>query len=508
MSGRLGWSGGVGVVMLFVLSGGMGCERLEPAPPPVPPPPRSPPSLDGTGQVRVRVVSEKDQGPLAGAMVALLKGRPSDVTGPLEYALSDGSGVAFFSATPAGEFNLCARGAGHGERCEENVGLVGGGTVSRTLVLPPGGSVRGQVLLPDGSPAVGVRLMAQRGQWFSPSMPSQAVTDVLGNYHLEGMTPGLSDVTLFVPPSFPFLAEGRTALHEVEVEEGETARLDVQLREFVAVVVKPYREGTPGGADRQSESEERVDAVSVSVPLAYWGEGQWGGRVEAGVHQAHVSAFDGMVAFLGRRKVALKPGAPAVIEVGFTKRYVLNGFSGKASPDAPPRFEFSGHVLLPDGSPASGVRIAVQKPREPSYGCGNLPVWYRHIRFDGSAFAVKLLTAQDTVFAWLDNGLAGSVTVSGEKGGRVVADIQLKKTGAIKGRLKVDAETLAYSVPAFMFSDPYLFPLKLVERDGRFIVAGLPPGKDTNLLSEGSASHPYVIQAGVAIDVGELPVQQ
>ncbi|MFY2564469.1 MSCRAMM family protein, partial [Corallococcus terminator] len=169
-----------------------------PAPKPSPPRPRAPmtpPTLNGMGLAEVRVVSAQDQRPLAGATVAIIR-RPVHLDQPLESATTDEEGIARIPSATPGIFHLCARGAGHGEDCSLELGLVAGGSITAQLSLPPtpdDAAVIGTVFQPDGTPAQGVRLMA----YSQGRMPLQSITDAQGRYRLEGVRPGSNDIHPF-----------------------------------------------------------------------------------------------------------------------------------------------------------------------------------------------------------------------------------------------------------------------------------------------------------------------
>ncbi|WP_144370081.1 hypothetical protein [Myxococcus stipitatus] len=425
--------------------------------------------------------------------------------------MTDGEGIARFSAAPAGVFTLCARGARHGEFCEVDVGLVAGGTVSSTLLLPPGASIRGQFLHSDGSPAVGVRLMAVSGEsdpW--PRMPTQAVTDFLGNYHLDGVTPGWSNIYLFAPVVFPFSTEGQYTNRVVETVGEMDAQLDLRLGDFVHVSVKPQLRHVRGGAFNPSVSSVSMESVWGSIPLELREDGSWTGRVEAGVHVAEVLASSKGTHFDVERAVSLTSEWSVVIpvkHVSFVPETKEDPGWWPGSGGATEYFELAGHVFLPDGRPASGVRITIRQSGGPTR-CGNGPFVHRHARFEGSGFAVKVPTYQRFVEAWLDNGYAGSRTISGRAGERVVADIQLEEAGAVAGRVGFIPSPTYLQAPYFSFGDGEYHLLKHVAEDGRFVVAGIPPGRYSMRVEQSSKTYQFDVQAGVATELGYLPLDQ
>ena len=251
MTHKVAWRRGVAALVAL---GWGGCGWMEPPrPPPAPvpvallpptrprpPPPLSPPSLDGTGTVQVRVVSTREARPLPGVTVALFR-EPSGLDAPPERTGStDEAGRAVFAELRAGVFTVCARGAQHPEVCNRG-GVVAGGTLSLEPRLAPGAVVVGQVLRADGSPAADVQLTAQAN--LDPGLEErmtwalEARTDAEGRYRLEGLPPG----ELWLRSSSP---EGQGPSHAVEgLKEGEETRFDFRVAGFTPVTVrrKPTR---------------------------------------------------------------------------------------------------------------------------------------------------------------------------------------------------------------------------------------------------------------------------
>ncbi|NTX13662.1 carboxypeptidase regulatory-like domain-containing protein [Myxococcus sp. CA056] len=475
---------------------------LQPAAPhaspsaPSPRPPLTPPTRDGTGLAEVRVVSAQDQRPLAGAMVAIIR-EPVDLANPLESALTDEQGLARFPAALPGHFHLCARGAGHGEDCVPDVGLVAGGTITAHLALPPGATVTGQVLKLDGTPAQGVRLMARGERSVEKWMPTQAITDAQGHYRLDGVSPG----PVYI---HPFSHEGQGLGRDLDVKAGEEARLDIQFAGFTTVTVQPSRSRNRRWSRfKKSNNVDVIESVSVGVPLRRQDDGGWTGNVEVGSHTAHVSGVHGWSTLDGWKKVELAPGVPLSIKVPYDSN--VHGVTiGPPHPPVPHYFELAGHVLMPDGTPAKGARISVMKPTQYWRGCSQSPRYFSQIRFEGSAFVVNPVMGTQTVHAWLDDGRAGSVTVTATEGQRVVADIRLEDTGAVVGHVDVTQEGTYVVGPRLNVDDWLYHPMSFRGADGRFIVAGLPPG-DHFLTMEGSLDkRPFVIEGGARTDLGHL----
>ncbi|NBD09349.1 carboxypeptidase-like regulatory domain-containing protein [Corallococcus silvisoli] len=414
--------------------------------------------MKGQGQVTVRVLDATGSRTLSGARVAII--RESRIESWTEATTSDDSGAAVFAQAHAGLFDVCARGANHGMACETNVGLVAGGELRVELRLPKGGHLEGQVFLPDGSPAQGVMLRIGEDADLS------AWTDTEGRYRLSGLSSGPHVVTLTTQegPAFP---------RQVMMESGEDARLDVRLAGFTDVKVVPIRTGPRKGAV--------VDSVYAGAELSRQKDGSWAGRVEASERNInlYVSGESGGVQVRGHKEVTLSPGIPAVFRVPFGP-WKLPALIWTDTPRqrSPGHFELAGHVVLANGRPAEHVHLVRAKPWDGTARCGNTPPSYERFRFDGSAFVVPFQEGEATLYAWTEDGQAGSVTVTGTQNGRVEANIVLKNTGGITGT--VDATTLKPEDVAgglISLDDRGPPPTQVVHPDGRFFVAGLEPGE-------------------------------
>ncbi|WP_338867461.1 carboxypeptidase-like regulatory domain-containing protein [Myxococcus stipitatus] len=515
------------LVTSFILAGVLGCDSgvstPVSAPAPVQPPPRQPPSLDGTGMVHVRVVSAKDERPLAGVTVVVLRpGETLDLDDPLaRRVMTDGAGVARFSGVAAGEYTLCARGARHGEYCENSVGLVAGGTASSVLPLPPGASLRGQVFFPDGSPAEGVRLRAISAE--SPpwaEIDSEAVTDVMGFYDLGGLTPGVNVIHLQSPFTVPFPSREWYAPQEVTLVGEMDGQWDIRLPALVSIVAKPCHAFRSGKALNLDVSRVSVRQDWREASLSRQEGGLWTGRVEAGVYVFKVDATSEETELSGEREVDVRPGPPVVVPVSCEPVYRGRSFDwahALSSYPEPSSFELAGHVLMPDGTPVRGARISVEWPVSPRvYRCSQWTPSYRHVRFDGSGFAVRLPIDQHQVYAWIDNGLAGHISVSSKNGERVIADIRLRDdVGAVVGRFDFleSSGSMSLRPPTVLFdggplSSPSRYLLTVAEQSGRFVVAGIPLGEHAVFLDGSSTKKHITVRSRVATDVGYLPPAQ
>ncbi|GHH02570.1 hypothetical protein GCM10012319_70960 [Comamonas sp. KCTC 72670] len=484
-----GFRWGIGLSAMATVLGGLGMWRAEQAahpelieilmPEPVrlpslPPLPLPPPAADGLAkQVRVRVLSESNGAPLEGAMVALLRGKV-DLSQPLEAAFTNAEGVALFTEAQGGLFAVCARGAGHAEECEAEVGVVAGGELSVELRLPPGAVVEGQVHHHDGSPAEGVRLMAT-GMGVNGRMtvmPAQAVTDAEGRYRLDGVSPGYVQVTPFAPEG-----PGKARDVEGEVAVGAVARLDVQLAGFAPVTV--HLDIAPNDVDSAD-----VRSVSLSGALRRQPDGSWTGRSEAGKQYVFADGYIGWSSGRAGLAVELTPGVAATFRIPFGHHRIPGLF---LIPMPPPRrdedveasrFELAGRVFLPDGTPVKGgMRVSTEVPMDSFRRCGNEPRIHSHHRFEGSEFVIRPMAGEREVYAWLDDGRAGKVTVRGRVGEMVSADIRLEETGAVVGQLEVEDDYFSDRRRIISVDGMWFGVWHRSNQDGSFIVAGLAPGK-------------------------------
>ncbi|RJS23132.1 carboxypeptidase regulatory-like domain-containing protein [Corallococcus sp. H22C18031201] len=456
------------------------------APSPVP---AEPPTLEGIATVRVRVLSAQQGTPVANAKVVLLRG-PITPASVLESVQTDADGQALFASAHAGLFDVCARGPGHAESCESHVGVVANGALSVELRLPPGASLSGRITGLDGAPAPGVRVVAWGDEMSAWRMPMEAVSDAQGAFRIEGLTPGRVSVS-------PVAAEGRGMYRVLDaIAEGEEGHADLQLAGFTPVTVRlGRRAGKVGKADV-------IQSVTVGdVDLSLQPDGTWRGPVESGSWQLRFQGSNGGGVLGGRQQVTLKPGVLFSTRVAVTpdpdyRRMFIR-------PDPTPRepFELAGHVVLPDGTLASGVSVAVEQPF--SGACGNNPRHYTAHRFEGGGFVVQPRSGSpQTIYAWLPDGRAGSVTFSGEPGEHLTANIQLEETGAVAGHIALGPEARGEGPPSIVIDDRWHGAWQFTHLDGSFLVAGLSPGE--HVLYVKDVSRRFTVKAGQRTELGAL----
>jgi hypothetical protein len=445
--------------------------------------PLAPPTRVGTATVRVRVLSAQTGEPLAGASAGFVlprRGRPVE---PFALTRADASGIATFSTARPGVFTVCAYGPGHAQACERDVGVVAGGTLSVDLRLPAAsGTLLGTVRQQDGAPVEGVRLVAHSSYPVSDTevMTVEALTDAQGAFRLEGLTPGDHLV-------FPHAPQGQGVYRFVEeLEAGEEVRLDIGLAGFAPLTAELM---WPKGEQPDPEVEVTVGHVT----LLRQEDGTYQGNVEAGKTSVRGSDPWGRVA---SHEVKLSPGKPQRVKLpklAFHKGMPIIRPRGK-----PEFFELAGHVLLADGTPVKGMRVSVSKPIDGP--CGNVPREFAHVRFEGSEFVVQPQSGpQDQkVYAWLDDGRAGSVEVSGTPGQRRVAIITLEETGAVTGRLPAQKED---DFPTDIgIDDGWFGAWHFTEPDGSFFVGGLAPG--AHVLKVGDQELPFTVRARERTELG------
>lgn len=361
-------------------------------------------------------------------------------------------------------------------------------------------------------------ISAESPPW--PEIHSEAVTDVMGFYDLGGLTPGLNMIHLESPFAVPFLSREWYEPQEVTLVGEMDGQWDLRLPPLVPIVAKPCHAFRSGKALNLDVSRVSVRKGWREAGLSRQEGGLWTGRVEAGVYVFKVDASSGETELSGEREVDVRPGAPVVVPVSCKRvhrRRSLDWIAAFSSSPGPSSFEFAGHVLMPDGTPVRGARISVEWPESPGmYRCSQWTPTYRHVRFDGSGFAVTLPINQHHVYAWLDNGLAGHISVSSKNGERVVADIRLRDdVGAVSGRFDFleSPGSTTLSPPRVLFdggplNSPHGYLLTVAEQSGRFVVAGIPLGEHAVFLDGSSTKKHITVRSGVATDVGYLPPAQ
>ncbi|MFP2958142.1 carboxypeptidase regulatory-like domain-containing protein [Myxococcus sp. 1LA] len=360
---------------------------------------------------------------------------------------------------------VCARGAGHAESCERDVGVVAGGTLFVELKLPPGAVVEGQVLQHDGTPAEGVRLVSPGDAMLLEMTPTWTTTDAQGRYTLDGVTPGNSVWMT------PFTSRGKALdrSQETQLVAGEVRRFDFQLAAFVPVTVKPVLRHKRG-------TTESVESVSADIPLTPQPDGTYTGITESGRLSVSMRGLRNGREVSASKDVTLAPGVPAVIAFPFSELKEGGRLWHRVSWD-PGAFEVSGRVFLPDGTPAKGVWIGAAKPGEQGRRCGSSPDDHAHVRFDGSAFVVTPRVGAGRIYAWLADGRAGSAGVVSPQGGRVSVDIHLEETGAVAGMMDFGDDHLFGSRREITVDGYWVGASHFTRLDGSIFVPGLKPGK-------------------------------
>ncbi len=454
---------------------------------PTPLGPLAPPTLDGPGTVRVRVLSAREGHPVPGAVAAIL--RDLHVQGASETATADANGLATFPEAPAGVFTVCARGEGHAEACEGLVGLVRGGRLDVTLRLPRGATLTGKVLDAEGRPVVGAQVEADE-DLVTRLPPATSLTDEHGHYRFTGLKPGAVDLRLST-------LEGRARRRSVEdLRAGEQKRFDMRLAPFVSVAVRPVL--------RPGRWKGPVESVSLaSIHLEPRPDGSWTGRAEAGEYDLYINGPDQELRQQLHQRVTLAAGGrPQVLKPALVaSRPAVVPLVRGSRPESPSEpFTLAGHVLLPDGSPAPGAIVAYEKPL--SGPCGNEPRAYERVRFEGSGFALPL-RARGTlrVYAWLEDGRAGHIQVSGKPGERAVALIPLEETGAVVGRFPPPQNPDDGPLDVVV-DDRWMGAWQFTAMDRSFFVAGLAPGTHTLNLSEREVT--FEVKARERTDLGLL----
>jgi hypothetical protein len=274
-----------------------------------------------------------------------------------------------------------------------------------------------------------------------------------------------------------------------DVEAGKEARLDVELPGIAQVTVRPVsvRGGWRG----------TVDSVTVaSIPLARQPDGAYRGQVEAG---AQTIQLTGTPEFHESKQVKLSSGKAQTVDFPLRRNKQTGIVLVRPESPPPAPFELAGHVFLADGTPVKGVHVSVENVKaEP---CGNVPRHYSHFRFDGSGFVVPPASGSRGVYAWLDDGRAGSVTVAGRPGERVVANITLEETGAVAGRVPLPEGALPSWIDLTV-DDRWFGAWQFTALDGSFVVAGLAPGE--HVLEVNGAKVNFTVRARERTELGTV----
>jgi len=465
------------------------------------------PTLNGTGRVIARVLSEATREPLEGVSVSLLvpTGPEGSIGLKREVKASestDEEGAASLPDVPAGIYHLCAKGPGYRERCEPNVGLVAGGTLSQTFLLRESITLRGVVLAPDGTPApdVSVEVFLDMDR-----EPVFGTSDAHGHYEVRDLWPGDGIVNVH-------WMGNESLRRSVVLREGESeARLDVFLKPFVPVTVEPV------GPRRW---RTQVEVSMVDATLARQEDGRWTGLVETGVHDI---SFNRPYAYTVQT-VTVTEGASNVFRLPITgpkkKGRVLEFPRANHVPGG---FELAGHVVREDGVPVDGFYVSVPRWWD-GYSrrmCGDSGDFFYRFRFSGSGFVVRpQAEGKQVIHAWTEDGRAGSITLpAAEEGSRVVADIVLKETGGVRGRLSFVDEFFAeryLDVPmvneaAVVVDNWWLGPTFRVDSDGSFFLAGVKPGASSlggvlyAGLDESDSARRVFVRPGVVTELGIIP---
>ncbi|MBJ6765482.1 carboxypeptidase regulatory-like domain-containing protein [Myxococcaceae bacterium JPH2] len=453
------------------------------------PVPSEPPTLEGTATVRVRVLSAQHGTPVANAKVAILRG-PVTPASVFESVQTDEHGQALFSSTHAGLFDVCARGPGHAESCESDVGVVANGTLSVELRLPPGASLSGRVTGPDGAPAADVRVVAWGDELFTWRLPMEAVSDAQGAFRIDGLTPGKLHVS-------PIAAQGQGMEHYLDaVAVGTEGHADLQLAGFTPVTVRLARRAGKVGL------KDTIESVGVGdVALSLQPDGTWRGSVESGKRQLWFRGHSGGGVLGSWQEVTLKPGVPFSTRIAVTPDPTYRGMYIPPEPSTRERFDLAGYVVLPGGTLAHGVTVAVEQPI--SGRCGDVPRRYTAHRFEGGGFVVHPLSGSpQTVYAWLPDGRAGSVTLTGKPGEHLTATIRLEETGAVAGSITLGPESRMEGPPSIVIDDRWHGAWQFTQADGSFLVAGLTPGEHTLYVKD--VSRAFTVKAGQRTELGAL----
>jgi protocatechuate 3,4-dioxygenase beta subunit len=184
-------------------------------------------TVQGTAELRGRLVDALGGQPLSGATVRLASTRTPPT--PTRSATSDADGRFVFSGLSAGQYNLSVSRAGvvttmFGATEERRVAplIADGATVDLGDVrVPAGVPITGQILDENGNPLKGAAVSAWRMRYLSPGerrldFAGGATSDERGDYRIAGLRPGTYFVNAkasdtIAPTFFPATASATDA---------------------------------------------------------------------------------------------------------------------------------------------------------------------------------------------------------------------------------------------------------------------------------------------------------
>lgn len=404
--------------------------------------------LLGQGRARVKVV-DAGGNPVPGPSVRIRSGSPvASLIDEFPVLVGDAQGEVVFEGVPEGRFSVTA---------SDPVSLAGGSAggeiaedlqeIAVTVVLQPSGTVQGAVLGPTG--AAGVPFA--RVELKSAGRAAQfAVADSEGRFRFEYVPLGGFDLEVFDPRT------GRMAKGNGNLRfDGETAAVNLQVEAQGVVEGRVLTaEGLPVG-----KAQVEIKAASLGRPFAI----------------LTTTSLDGAFRYMGVPKGSFTLSAIDPVTT-------LDGsIQGSVASEAEVVFldvrlasagGVEGRVLAADGSaPVPYAQVTLRRGTE----AADAAVADGEGRF---AFGVVPLGTY-TLFAQPQTGRdSGSTSIRlDENGRRLVADVRLTGTGAIRGTVVTalgDPITDPGEVKVTQFKDRMTVTYTAFLDAGKFLLTDVP----------------------------------
>jgi len=403
---------------------------------------------------------------------------------PGPRAESDAAGRFLLEDIAPGTFVLEARAEGWADSEPMSFELVPGeARAELVLALRVGGRIEGLVLTPEGDPRAGRRVT-----WGDNAMGfgsrGETTSDALGQFAFEAVTPG--EWTVSAVPALEEFGQGMRG-------GGQSGFMDVMgdmVTETVSLadgeLVEVFLGGEPRAPVRVFGTVTRAGSALAGARVVAVSEGS---AVFEGMKSAQTDdggAYELVLDRPGPHTISAsldQIGVEAVIEVPRQDELRLDL--------AIPLGRIEGRVLEPDGSPASGLRLSLQREdglgRVRWNGSQQTADAEGLYSFDDLAAGVYTVRANVAGFGGGTNERFGSDSVTGivvvEDGLTSGVDFELESAGSVTG-LVVGADGSPVSGAALYFRDTEgalvsNISSTLTDAAGRFEREGLAPGSYT-----------------------------
>lgn len=403
---------------------------------------------------RLAVAVRYDDGTIAVDVGLSLQAPGSEVRVGLQRARTDAQGNCMFTRVAPGTWWLRSDLAGVGPT--SRVVARAGETTHHRVVLPVQLRIRGHVIDQDGVPIAGARIVLSPPATFGHEVCEVAVTDLVGAFTLvSGMNPSMIGARAAGhAPSTLQLLEGQPG----SFVDGVVLRLSSQAGELRGHVRGPG--GQPIEAAVVRVGDDRMDAVrptDVAAP-------QVPTQVESDESGAYVA--DGIA-----------PGSHAVVvrKLGYAtwrgRCEVQTGRTTTLDAQLLEGGRVSGVVRIPGSQPIGGAKLTTGR-------IGDLAFARMVTQADGKYGFEDLEPGECIITAVHPEYGQTFVKVQCEAGKEVVQDIELQPGIVVHGRvLSMDGKPLPAYVNAFQDEPkPWGWDAWARQSDGRFWIAGAPPG--------------------------------